>query len=63
MLVVKKIERYMVTIDNTFTGTPLELPTHWLDMNEEIQEGDVIKIIKDEVNTLRRKKKLRGEMK
>ena len=62
MLVVKKIDGYMVEIDNTFTGTPLRIPTHWLDMDEEIREGDVIKIVKDEVNTLRREKELKGEI-
>lgn len=57
MLVVKKIDGNMIEIDNTITGTPLRVPTHWLQIGEPIKEGDVIKFIKDEVNTRRLEKR------
>jgi hypothetical protein len=32
---------------NTETGTPFDIPTHWLQI-PELKSGDVIKIVKDE---------------
>lgn len=57
MLVIKKIEKTMIKIMNTNTKTPFRVPSHWLEIKgKEINEGDVIKFIKDEVNTHRLKK-------
>ncbi|MFW6265035.1 MAG: hypothetical protein ACOC3B_02910 [Bacillota bacterium] len=52
MLVIQKIEGNMCEVLNTRTGTPFDIPTHWLQV-PGIQEGDVIKIVKDEVTPRR----------
>lgn len=51
MLIVSKIDGSMVYVHNTDTETTFKIPAHWLQVNEEIQAGDVIKIIKDEVSS------------
>ena len=54
MLIIRKIENYSTIIINTDTETEFRIPTHWL--QEDVQAGDVIKVIKDEVSSQRIKK-------
>lgn len=56
MLVVQKIDRYMAHVYNTKTKTPFQISTHWLELGEPVKEGQVIKVIVDEVNTKRYQK-------
>lgn len=53
MLVVTRVEQYMVTLKHNGRGKPLELPRQYFP--DEIKVNDVVKIIKDECNTKRRK--------
>ena len=48
MLVIQKIDGNMCEVLNTETGTPFEIPTHWLQI-PGLKEGDVIKVVKDEL--------------
>lgn len=52
MLVIQKINNNMTEVLNTETGTPFDIPTHWLQI-PGLQVGDVIKIMKDEFTSRR----------
>ena len=52
MLVVTEIEEYMVTLKHNGRGVPLEIPRQYFP--NDIQIGDVVKVIKNEVATRRR---------
>ncbi len=62
MLVIQKIDGNMCEVLNTDTGTPFDIPTHWLQI-PGIQVGDTIKIIKDEFSPRRVEKKQYEEAK
>ena len=59
MLVIEKIDGNMINVRNTKTKTPFRIPSHWLATDIKFQEGDVIKVIKDEVSTKRLKKEVK----
>jgi len=62
MLVIQKIEGNMCEVLNTETGTPFDIPTHWLQI-PGLKKGDVIKIVKDEVSPRRVEKEQYEDMK
>lgn len=55
MLIIDRFEGYMAIIKH-HNGSTMELPSHLLPNNAK--EGDVIRIIVDEVATQKRKKKI-----
>ena len=54
MLIIDRFEGYMAVIENK--GSTFKLPIHLLP--EDAEEGDVLRIIVDEVATKRRKDKI-----
>ncbi len=52
MLVVTNLELYMATLKHNGTGQPLKIPRHYLP--DDIDVGDVVRIVKDEVASKRK---------
>jgi len=44
MLVIEKIEGNMCEVLNTETGTPFEIPTHWLQIPGLVEAGKIMGI-------------------
>lgn len=62
MLLIEKIDGNICEVLNTETGTPFDIPTHWLQI-PGLKEGDVIKIVKDEFTPRRVEKEAYEKMK